>query len=146
MQASRFSASLLCLCLLAADGRAEAPRAPEYVVIVNAANPASSADRKFLSDAFLKKTTRWRDGQLIRPVDQNADSAVRRRFSEEVLERSVTAVRSYWQQVIFSGRDVPPPELSGDGTVLEYVKNHAGAVGYVSGGASTAGAKVVSVR
>ena len=146
MRAPRFSTSLLCFCLLAAGGRAEAPRAPEYLVIVNAANPASLASRKFLSDAFLKKTTRWSGGELIRPVDQSADSAVRRRFSEQVLERSVTAVRSYWQQVIFSGRDVPPPELSGDGTVLDYVKNHAGAVGYVSGGASTAGAKVLSVR
>ena len=55
-------------------------------------------------------------------------------------------MRSYWQQVIFSGRDVPPPELSGDGSVLEDVKIHAGAVGYVSGGASTAGAKVLAVR
>jgi ABC-type phosphate transport system substrate-binding protein len=146
MPVPRFSSCLLCFCLLAAGGRAEAPRAPEYVMIVNAANPVSSAERKFLSDAFLKKTTRWSGGQLIRPVDQSADSAVRRRFTEEVLERSVTAVRSYWQQVIFSGRDVPPPELSGDATVLEYVKNHAGAVGYVSGGASTAGAKVLSVR
>ena len=146
MRAPLFSTSLLCLCLLAAGGRAEAPRAPEYVVIVHAANSTSSVERKFLSDAFLKKTTRWNGGQVIRPVDQNADSGVRRRFSEEVLERSVTAVRSYWQQVIFSGRDVPPPELSGDDTVLEYVKNHAGAVGYVSGRASTAGAKVLSVR
>lgn len=146
MRAQRFSICLLCVGLLAAVGRAAAPRAPEYVVIVNAANPASSAERKFLSDAFLKKTTRWRGGEMIRPVDQSADSAVRRYFSEEVLERSVTAVRSYWQQVIFSGRDVPPPELSSDGTVLEYVKNHAGAVGYISGGASTAGAKILPVR
>ena len=83
---------------------------------------------------------------MIRPVDQSADSAVRRRFSEEVLQRSVTAVRSYWQQVIFSGRDVPPPELAGDGTVLEFVRNHTGAVGYISGSASSAGAKVLSVR
>jgi ABC-type phosphate transport system substrate-binding protein len=146
MRAQRFLVRLLGVGLLAAGGRAAAPRAPEFVVIVNAANPASSAERKFLSDAFLKKTTRWRGGETIRPVDQSADSGVRRRFSEDVLERSVTAVRSYWQQVIFSGRDVPPPELSGDGSVLEYVKNHAGAVGYVSGSAGTDGAKVLLVR
>jgi len=146
MRAPRSSTCLLCFCLLASGGRAAAPRAPEYVVIVNAANSTSSVERKFLSDAFLKKTTRWSGGQAIRPVDQSVDSAVRRRFSEEVLERSVTAVRSYWQQVIFSGRDVPPPELSGDESVLEYIKNHAGAVGYVSGGASTAGTRVLSVR
>jgi ABC-type phosphate transport system substrate-binding protein len=146
MRAQRFSTWLLGFCLLAAGGRAEEPRAPEYLVIVNTANPASGAERKFLSDAFLKKTTRWSGGQLLQPVDQRSDSAVRRHFSEQVLERSVTAVRSYWQQVIFSGRDVPPPELSSDGSVLEYVRNHSGAVGYVSGNASTAGAKVLAVR
>ena len=146
MRAWRSSICILCVGLLAPGGHAAAPRAPEYVLIVNTANPASSAERKFSSDAFLKKTTRWRGGEMIRPVDQSADSDVRRRFSEEVLERSVTAVRSYWQQVIFSGRDVPPPELSGDGTVLEYVKNHPGAVGYISGAASSAGAKILSVR
>ena len=146
MRAARFSTSFLCLCLLSAGGLAQAPSTSDYQLIVNAENTASNAQRRFLSDAFLKKTTRWSDGQLIRPVDQSPDSAVRRRFSEQVLDRSVTAVRSYWQQVIFAGRDVPPPELSGDDSVLEYVKSHAGAIGYVSGRASTAGARVISVH
>jgi len=79
------------------------------VVIVNPGNPTHHVDRKFLADAFLKKTTRWDDGELIRPVDQLPDSPVRRKFSEDVVKRSVAAVRSYWQQVIFAGRDVPRP-------------------------------------
>jgi len=137
---------LFWLCLLALGGLAETPSTPPYQVIVNAANGVVSVDRKFLSDTFLKKTTRWGNGELIRPVDQHALSEVRRRFTEQVLNRSVTAVRSYWQQVIFSGRDVPPPELAGDAEVVEYVNQHTGAIGYVSGGASTAGAKVVAVR
>jgi len=89
-------------------------------------------DRKFLADAFLKKTTRWDDGELIRPVDQVPDSPVRRKFSEDVVKRSVAAVRSYWQQVIFTGRGVPPPEVGGDDEVVRYVLKYSGAVGYVS--------------
>jgi ABC-type phosphate transport system substrate-binding protein len=146
MRGVQASILLLWLCLLGLGGLAQAPQVAPYLVIVNAANPQSSLDRKFLSDAFLKKTTRWADGELIRPVDQSAESAVRRRFSEQVLNRSVTAVRSYWQQVIFSGRDVPPPELGGDSPVLEFVKNHVGAIGYVSGVAGTGGAKIIAVR
>jgi ABC-type phosphate transport system substrate-binding protein len=137
---------LLWLCLLASSGLAEAPSTPSYQVIVNATNGVGSVERKFLSDAFLKKTTRWGNGDVIRPVDQSAISDVRRKFSEHILNRSVTAVRSYWQQVIFSGRDVPPPELASDAEVVEYVSRHSGAVGYVSGAASTSGAKVISVR
>jgi len=131
------------IALLLGDATAAPP--PVYVVIVHPSNPTTSADRKFLEDAFLKKTTRWDHGEVIRPVDQVPDSPVRRKFSEEVLRRSVAAVRSYWQQLIFSGRDVPPPELASDEDVVKYVLKYPGAVGYVSGSADTNGAKIVSV-
>jgi hypothetical protein len=71
---------------------------------------------------------------------------VRRRFSDEVLHRSVSEVKSYWQQRIFSGRDVPPPELDTDDQVVTYVLRHAGAVGYVSAEAALNGTKVLEVR
>ena len=126
-------------------GNATAGPPPVYVVIVHPSNPTTGANRKFLEDAFLKKTTRWDHGEVIRPVDQVPDSPVRRRFSDEVLRRSVAAVRSYWQQMIFSGRDVPPPELPSDEDVVNYVLKYPGAVGYVSGSADTNGAKIVSI-
>lgn len=119
---------------------------PPFRVIVNAAHQATVADRKLLTDAFLKRITRWPGGELIRPVDLSGDSAVRRRFSEEVLGRSVAAVKSHWQQMIFAGRAIPPPELDTDDEVIRYVARHAGAVGYVSGVGDLAGVKVLAVR
>jgi hypothetical protein len=110
------------------------PPAP-FIVVVHRANPMRSASRTFVADAFLKRTTRWPHGEVIRPVDLRGDSAVRARFTESVLRRPVAAVRSYWQQVIFSGRGVPPVELDEDRAVIRYVASHAGAVGYVSGSA-----------
>ena len=117
-----------------------------FRVIVNAGNGASALDRKFLADAFLKKTTRWPGGELIRPVDLGTESSTRRRFSEDVLSRSVPAVKSYWQQMIFSGRAVPPPELDSDDEVIRYVTKYAGAVGYISGAVDAPGVKVMAVR
>jgi ABC-type phosphate transport system substrate-binding protein len=117
-----------------------------YVVVVNASNGVTGVDRKFLADAFLKKTTRWPNGDTIRPVDQTPDAAPRRRFTDDVLRRSVAAVKSYWQQRIFSGRDVPPPELESDAQVVRYVLTYRGAVGYVSPGAAVEGVKTVSVK
>lgn len=133
---------VLALCV-AGVSRATAPA---FVVIVNTDNPASSVARKFLGEAFLKKSTRWPHGEVIRPVDQAPDAGVRRRFSDEVLKRSVAAVRSYWQQMIFAGRDVPPPELGSDEHVIEYVQKHTGAVGYVNATAKLGRVKVVSVE
>jgi hypothetical protein len=126
--------------------RAEEAPPPPFRVIVDAKNPVSSLTRDFLTEAFLKKTTRWKDGETIRPVDLRVDSATRRKFSENVLKRSVSAVRSYWQQRIFSGRGVPPPELDSDEAVNKFVVKHRGAVGYVSGGAKLEDVKVVSVK
>lgn len=136
---------LLLTCLLATAAVAQS-EPPPYLIVVNGQNPMTAVGRRFLSEAFLKKTTRWEDGELIRPVDLHPESAVRRRFSDQIMRRSVTAVRSYWQQMIFAGRDVPPPELAGDSQVLDYVRRHAGAVGYVSAAADTAGTRVVTVR
>lgn len=121
------------------------PPPPPYQVIVNPHNPEASAERKFLEDAFLKKVTRWPNDDVIRPVDLPAKSPVRRKFSEEVLNRSVESVKEYWNQRIFSGRDVPPPELDTDADVVAFVLKYDGAVGYVSGSANLNGAKVITV-
>ncbi len=124
----------------------ERPSTPAYRVIVHPSNSASGVDRKFLMDAFLKKSTRWPNQELIRPVDLDAQTLARRTFSRAVLARSVSAVKSYWQQSIFSGRDVPPPELDTDEEVIKYVLKHGGAVGYVSGSANVSGVKILTVK
>jgi hypothetical protein len=126
----------------AVAGESPAP----FVVVAQRENPESAVSREFLSDAFLKKTTRWATGDAIGPVDLRADSPVRAAFSANVLRRSVAAVRSYWQQRIFSGRGVPPPEVESDLAVIRYVREHSGGVGYVSDQADTREVKVLTVR
>ena len=115
-------------------------------MIVHPSNPATHLERAFLEEAFLKKTSRWPDDQVIKPVDLAPDSSVRRQFSEEVVRRSVQAVKVYWQQRIFSGRDVPPPEFDHDDEVIAYVLKHTGAVAYVAADANLRGAKPVVVQ
>ena len=135
-----------CSTALATRVSAEQASVPAaYRIIVHPKNPVSSIERKFLEDAFLKKTTRWPNQGVIRPVDQTANTQARRRFSKDVLERSIAAVKAYWQQRIFSGRDAPPPELDTDEKVTAFVLRHEGAVGYVSGAAELHGTKAVHV-
>jgi ABC-type phosphate transport system substrate-binding protein len=137
----------LLIAALVAPARAESkPPPPPYVVIIHANNPNTSLPRRFVGDAFLKKVTRWPDGSVIRPVDLPADSSARARFTDDILNRSVAAVKSYWQQMIFSGRDVPPPELSNDDEVVKYVAQNPGAIGYVSGTAQPSGVRPVRVE
>jgi ABC-type phosphate transport system substrate-binding protein len=115
-------------------------------VIVNLSNPINSTTREFVAQVFFKRITRWQGGDVVHPVDLRAESNVRRAFSGGVLKRSVAAVRSYWQQRIFSGRDLPPPELDSDEAVIKYVSSSPGAIGYVSPGAKLGRAKELVVR
>jgi ABC-type phosphate transport system substrate-binding protein len=117
-----------------------------YVVIVHANNPINSIDRRVLANIFLKKTTRWTNNEPIRPVDLPIDSQPRVNFSKDILLRSVTAVASYWQQAIFSGRDVPPPEFKNDTDILKYVAEHRGSIGYVSRVGNNTDIKVITVE
>ncbi len=119
---------------------------PVFHVIVNPDNVTGSVDRKFLAEAFLKKVTRWPNDELIRPVDQTSSAPARQAFSETVLGRSVAAVKNYWQQMVFSGGGVPPPELDNEGDVVKYVLKHRDAVGYVSASIGLQGAKILTVR
>ncbi len=137
--------SLLGLCALGAQP-ARAQSTPAFRILVHPDNPATSLSRDFVTDVFLKRTTRWGDGETAHPVDLRADSSVRKMFSEGVLRRSVSAVKRYWQQRIFSGRELPPPELENDEAVVGYVLKHRGAIGYVSGSAKIDRTKSVAVQ
>jgi ABC-type phosphate transport system substrate-binding protein len=137
---------LVVLALVAEVGFVRAESTPDFRLIVHPDNPATSLTHDFVTDAFLKRTTRWGDGEALHAVDQRADAAVRRAFSEHVLGRSVAAVKSYWQQRIFSGRDLPPPELESDDAVASYVSKHRGALGYVSGNFKLEHVKAVALQ
>jgi ABC-type phosphate transport system substrate-binding protein len=139
-------ATALCLTGLALLPATGATEALSFRVIVHPSNSASTVPAAFLQDAFLKRATRWPSNVSISPVDQRPDSAVRQRFTKDVLRRSVAAIKAYWQQRIFSGRDVPPPELDHDDQVVSYVLNHPGSVGYVSHSTELRGAKVLQIH
>jgi ABC-type phosphate transport system substrate-binding protein len=133
---------LTVLLLAAASGGAELG----FRVVVNEGNPVTSLSREELADLFLKKVSAWREGTLVLPVDQLEETAVRENFNREILHKSNSAVRAYWQQRIFAGRDVPPPERENDGAVLDFVRRNRGAVGYVTAESPTAGVKALTVR
>lgn len=145
----RFERSLLLIFLLAclsAVVQAQPHSGRGFVVIVHPTNPISSVTPAFLADVFLKRTTRWSSGETIRPADLGRGASTRVRFSETVLRRSVAGVRAHWQQIIFSGRGVPPVEVDDDAAAVRFVLRHRGAIAYVSPEVNVGRAKVVAIR
>ena len=133
----------VALLLVVTDARADEARVR---VIVHKENPATKLSKQFIADAFLKKRTRWSNDAAIQPVDLGARDGVRAKFSHDVLDRDVTAVKRYWAQLVFSGRGVPPPEVTSEADAIAYVAKHPGAIAYVSSTASLDGVKAIAVE
>ncbi len=120
--------------------------AADFQLIANSSVPASGLTKSAAAAIFLKKTLKWEDGTAIVPVDQGEKSPVRESFTTFVHGKSVAAIKSFWQQQIFSGRDVPPTEQPSDAQVLALVRSTPGAVGYVSAKTQVSGVKVIDVH
>lgn len=135
----------LFLALGASAVRIGAQDASSYKVIVNASNPMTQISRLKVGEIFLKKMSRWPDGHPVMPVEPSGKSPVRQRFTLEIYGKQVIAISAYWQQMIFGGKGVPPPEKSNDADIVVFVRETPGAVGYVWTGTDASGVKVVAV-
>ena len=137
------TATLAGLALLLVASTASAAG---FKVVMNSAVHIDALPKKAVSDLFMKRTTKWSDGAAVVAVDQAESAAVRDEFSRTVHGKATAAVKSYWNQQIFSGREVPPVEKPGDAEVVKFVRSTPGAVGYVSEGAATEGLRVLQIE
>ena len=141
----RLLVSIAVFAILVARSAVADDREASFRVIVHPDNPATSVDRAFLRDAYLKKTTEWGNGNTIRPVDLTAKYTARERFAHDVIKKTSAQLKSYWSQQIFSGKGVPPPEAGTPDAVIDYVMANPGAVGYLPAGTDPGRAKIIEV-
>lgn len=124
--------ALAVTLLLTATSPTHGQKTERYRVIVHPSNPVTSLPRATVSALFLKQERTWARGMPVLPIDLGERSPVRAEFSKAVHRRVAGAVKAYWNQRAFLGRDVPPPEVATDAQVVAYVAANPGAVGYVS--------------
>ena len=136
---------LLFVALGIRAAQSGAQDASAYKVIVHPANATTQVSRLKVGEMFLKKAARWPDGTPVMPVEPSARTPIRQRFTLEIYGKQVIAISAYWQQMIFGGKAIPPPEKSSDVDVVAYVRDTPGAIGYVWAGADTSGVRVVAV-
>jgi ABC-type phosphate transport system substrate-binding protein len=127
-------ATALALALAAGAPHPAAAAAADFVVVVNAANLQTTLPASEVSNLFLQKTHKWESGERVKAVDLPETSPARESFSRAVHGRPTSAVKAYWQRMIFSGIDTPPPEKPSAAEVLAYVRANPGAIGYVPAG------------
>lgn len=141
--------SVLALWAVAAvavgPGRASGESDDAYKVVAYPETHEGDVDRDTLRDVFLKKATQWND-HTVHPIQLAPKYPASERFDHEVLHKTSSQLKSYWNQQIFSGKGVPPPEADSAADVITYVVSHPGAIGYVPADFDSGRAKVIRVR
>jgi len=116
----------------------------ELVVVVNPAN-ANTLDSKTVQRIFLGKDKKFADGNESIAVNQSADTQIRQDFDEAVLGRSSSQVSAYWSKLVFTGKGIPPKEVSSDAEVIDLVSKNPSVVGYINKASVTDAVKVVEL-
>ncbi|HET7457087.1 MAG TPA: hypothetical protein VFJ74_05470 [Gemmatimonadaceae bacterium] len=135
------------LALAISPHGASAQNAAPFRIIVNASNPVATITKEQAAKLFFKKQRAWPSGEAAVPVDLTEQSPARQAFSTQVLGKDAAAMKGYWQQMIFTGKGVPPLEKATEAEAIAFVAATPGAVGYVAPGTPLpAGVKTVSVQ
>ncbi len=139
------SSVVLALALLISAATPSA-RDDEFVVIVHPNNNITSIDRELLRAAYLKEAVKWRDGSVVVPIALPEAIPAHERFVERVVGKTLSQLRNYWIQRIFSGKGVPPRQAQSVQDAIAHVLADPQAVSYLPAGAEPGRAKIVPLR
>jgi ABC-type phosphate transport system substrate-binding protein len=104
--------------------------------------PVASVSIEQLADIYSLKKDFWSEDLQVVPVNREASSAERKRFTERVFNLSPQQLGEYWNRLSFQGK-LPPPVQVSDQAVLGFVRSIPGAIGYINGNQAPAGVKVL---
>ncbi len=117
----------------------------EPVVIVNKSVSVTSLDKATIEKIYLGKKSTWDDGTAIVAVTLK-DGEVHETFLKSFVGKSVAQFTAFWNQLVFTGKGIPPRSFSADTDIVKFVSETKGAIGYVSSGTSLSGAKSLTVQ
>ena len=115
----------LALCLT--FGMAHA----DPVAVVSAKSQVTSLSRDQVSDIFLGKLSRFPDGVLAAPIDQEEGSRTRDDFYRRLADKTPAQLKAYWSKIIFTGRGQPPETVANGIEVKRRLAANPAAIGYI---------------
>jgi ABC-type phosphate transport system substrate-binding protein len=117
-------------------------KAEELLVIASPQVPESEISVEQLADIFTLKRNSWPNRIKMVPVNREASSPEREKFSEQIFNLSPQELGEYWNRLRFQGK-LPPVIQTSDQAVLSFVRNVPGAIGYINANQNPKGVKVL---
>ena len=117
----------------------------DVVVVVHPSNSATLSG-KDVQRIFLGKEKKFSTGNESIPVNHAAGENLRTQFDEDVLGRSTAQISAYWSKLVFTGKGIPPKEVTSDQEVIDLIKQNQSVIGYIDSASVTADVKVVTLN
>jgi ABC-type phosphate transport system substrate-binding protein len=109
------------------------PAHAALAIIVHPNNNLSGITADEAADIYLAKAGVFTNGKRAIPVDQAANSPMRKKFYSSVIKKDDSTLKVYWSKLLFTGKANPPQEIGDDAAVKSWVASNPDAIGYVDG-------------
>jgi ABC-type phosphate transport system substrate-binding protein len=103
----------------------------DSVAVVSARSTVTALSKDQVSDIFLGKLSRFPDGVLAVPIDQEEGSGSRDDFYRRLTDKSPAQLKAYWSKIIFTGRGQPPGTVANGAEVKRRLAANPAAIGYI---------------
>jgi ABC-type phosphate transport system substrate-binding protein len=117
----------------------------DLVIIANPGINDNSIEKRDLQRIYLGKQTQWQDNTSIVPVMLKS-GPLRDEFIEGYVDRSVQRFVTYWRQMVFTGKGIPPKSFASESDLVAFVARTPGSVGYVSSAANLSSVKKLELE
>ena len=114
-------------------------------VITAAGTPVDAIEDGAIKKIFLGKTKSWPDGNPVEFVILKSGEA-HDGFLKAYVKKSASQFKTYWKKQVFTGKGKSPKSYGSEAELAAYVAGKPGTIGYISGNADTAGAKVINEK
>lgn len=115
----------------------------EVAVIVHPSN-SSTLDQNQIKRIFVGKMKSFPVGGEIIPIKQKSNVTPSDEFNTKVLKKSASQLKAYWSKLIFTGKGVPPREVSNDEEVIKLISANPNTIGYIDAAKVDSTVKVIA--
>ncbi|HXN07907.1 MAG TPA: hypothetical protein VN944_12690 [Nitrospiria bacterium] len=123
---------LSVILLLFLESRGQSASNPDQIiVIVSNQSAIKQLTKTDLRNIYLGETKEWDDGSPVQPLDLGEGNQIRGMFCQIYLKKSLSSLKYYWVEKVFTGRGAPPLVLESEQKIKEFIASHPGAIGYI---------------
>ncbi|MBN2382889.1 hypothetical protein JXQ70_08400 [bacterium] len=105
--------------------------AADVIVIVHPSVSVDNLNIDELKDFYLGKKSLWDKNTKVL-LTTLKDSPATSEFLEKYIGKTTTQFQNFWNKLLFSGKGVPPTMFKDEKSLVEYISQKEGAIGFVS--------------